>query len=131
MSWHRQYRGHSVGRVLHFLYYYCGFDVAEIATVGWEPQGKEPGEPLGYILYRGKRIATFRWINEKDDIPVFTFLTNLSHSGEDLVPWYEQNQKEKLLQALLDQEPARPEPCRECQNLKIELAIYKEGRRSK
>lgn len=125
-SWHRKYRGQSVGRVLHFLYHYCGFDVAEMAQIGWEEK-KEDQEPVGYVLYREKRIATFKWINEKDDIPVFTFLPNLSHSGEDLAPYYEQRQKDNLLKALLEQEPAKLEPCRECCNLKIELAIYKEG----
>jgi hypothetical protein len=130
MSWHRQYRGHSVGRVFHFLYHYCGFDVAEVATVGWDKKEGEE-EPIGYVFYYDQQIATFKWINEQDDIPVFTFLPNLSHSGTDMAAYYEQNQKEKLLQALLDQEPAKPVPCQECQSLKIKLAIHKEGRRSK
>lgn len=115
-SWHRQYRGRSVGRVLHFLYHYCGFDVAEMATIGTEE-----------VVYHGKQIATFKWINERDDIPVFTFLPHLSHSGTDMAAHYEQRQKENLLQALLEQEPIKPEPCQECRNLKIELAIYKQG----
>lgn len=71
-SWNSQYQGQSIGKILHFLYYYCGFDVAELCTVGKE------------VKYHGKTIASkITWEVEKVtlsngdvievDVPVFTF----------------------------------------------------------
>lgn len=36
MSWWRMYDEKSLGRTLHFLYHYCGFDMAESATCSRE-----------------------------------------------------------------------------------------------
>lgn len=45
MSWWGQYQGESIGKIIHFLYHYCGFDVAEMATIGNE------------VKYHGKIIS--------------------------------------------------------------------------
>lgn len=126
-SWHRSYRGQSVGRVFHFLYHYCGFDVAELATIG-----------KGSVVYQGRKIATYVFPNDSDDIPIFTFLgydpatdDNRFYPSRETIEenqklWTE-NQRSKLLDAILDQEPAKQEPCRECRSLRLELSIYKHG----
>lgn len=111
-SWHRQYRGRRLGRILHFLYHYCGFDVAERAQVGQNE-----------ITYQGKRIATFEFLSDTD-IPYFTFLPNMSYSGTDMQAYYEQNQKTKWAEAIRDGEDTKPEPCQECRNLKIRMQIF-------
>lgn len=63
MSW-RQYSGHSVGRILHFLHVYCGLDVAEQAVVARHT-----------INYRGRDIADYVYSNKfgEEDVPIFTF----------------------------------------------------------
>ncbi len=53
-------KGRSIGRVLHFLYHYCGLNIAETVQVG-----------DGFVRLYGESFATFDWI--EDDIPVFTF----------------------------------------------------------
>ncbi len=113
-SWHSSHRGRSIGRVLHFLYYYCGFGVAEKATVG---QNK--------VVYHGKTIATYEFLSDTD-IPYFTFLPNLSHSGSDMKAMYEQNQMEKVFEAIRDSGNAPIKSCDECRSLKLRLAMKEE-----
>ncbi len=45
---------------MHFLYHYCGLNIAETVQVGDE-----------FVTLYGESFATFDWI--EDDIPVFTF----------------------------------------------------------
>lgn len=52
----------SVGTILHFLYMYGTFDMAETCTVG-----------SGSVNYHGQQIATFE-MSEKYKIPVFKFI---------------------------------------------------------
>ncbi len=59
MSWWR-YRGRCTGRVLHFLYHYVGFDVAEHARIG-----------KGIVELHGQRFATLAWSDRfgEADVP--------------------------------------------------------------
>lgn len=111
-SWHNQYRGKSIGRILHFVYHYCGFNVMEDCTVGEDS-----------VHYFGKKIATFKWLQAYDDIPVFEFIDGSAERF--LVSAWRENQKEKFFEAVSDCEPKKPEPCRECQSLKVQLNILK------
>jgi hypothetical protein len=106
MSWHRQYRGKSVGRVLHFLYHYCGFNVEEYAEVGENT-----------VSMYGKQIATYDFLSDTD-IPHFEFV------GENAAD-YTSNQSRFIFAAIKDADDAKPEPCCECKSLKLELGIYK------
>lgn len=126
MSWYRSYRGQSIGRVLHFLYHYCGFNVAETATIGAKS-----------VTYFGRKIATYEFPNEVDDIPIFTFLgfnpeTDEEYNREhidDEYQRYTKNQQIKLIDAIEEQEPPKPKPCDNCRSLKMELSIYKSVRK--
>lgn len=53
----------SVGTILHFLYMYGTFDMAERSLVG-----------DGAVTYHGEEIATFE-MSEKYKIPVFKFIS--------------------------------------------------------
>ena len=67
MSSHWRYRGRCIGMVLHFLYHYCGFNVAEYATVG-----------DGKVELYSEQFATFAWSTRfgLSDVPEFRFLTD-------------------------------------------------------
>lgn len=82
-SWNSQYQGQSIGKILHFLYYYCGFNITEECTVGKE------------VRYAGKVIASdISWTIEKVslsngdqieiDVPVFTFVDTLHAEAQNL-----------------------------------------------
>lgn len=91
MSWW-PYHGRCTGRILHFLYHYCGFDVAEHATVG-----------DGKVIYWGKDIATFAWSDRfgEADVPVFTF-------AGDLAQAWTATQHDKREAAIVDALPVVP-----------------------
>lgn len=110
-SWHHQYRGQSAGRILHFLYHYCGFDVAEMAEIG-----------INQITYRGEVIATYRFLSDTD-IPHFIFEPIKSYGGHDMKEMWEENQKNNWHVAIADAKDTVPEPCNECKNLKLKLSI--------
>lgn len=65
MSFWGHYRGRCIGRAIHFLYHYAGFDVAEHAEIGHDA-----------VTYRGKPFARFTWSDRfgRCDVPEFTFL---------------------------------------------------------
>lgn len=112
-GWHRHHRGQSIGRILHFIEAYCGFDVMEHCTVGSDS-----------VHYYGEKIATYEWLPGYEDIPVFEFLPVKSYSGEDLSIARKKNQKEKLLEALMASENLpEKEPCENCRKLRLRLAI--------
>lgn len=94
MSWHRQYRGKCIGRVAHFVYYYCGFNVMEECTISGDS-----------IHYYGRKIATYRWLDGYDDIPVFEFIDSDSYGPE--IEMMRRNQKEKFLEAVSDCQPPK------------------------
>ncbi len=108
-SWHRQYRGDSIGRVLHFLYHYCGFDVAEMATIGDDK-----------VTYHGEVIATFKFLGDTD-IPFFTFMPIKSYSGSDMKAMWDGHQRDRWQEAVADADDRKPEPCKECRSLKLRL----------
>lgn len=88
MSWYDQYEGQSVGRILHFLYEYCGLNIAEQAIVG--------NSKIHYP-YEGHHIATFTF--DEFDVPTFVFEAN-KFISEESVRTYTKNQadkKEKIL----------------------------------
>lgn len=57
------YKDQSIGRILHFLYHYCGLHVAETVTVGAD----------GVFLY-GKKIAVVEWHGKNKNMPHFNFI---------------------------------------------------------
>lgn len=85
-----RYRGRCTGRIIHFLYHYCGLDVAEQATIG-----------ASDVTYCGQRIATFTWHASFGlaDVPVFAF------EGEHADRWAER-QTEKQEEAIADALPS-------------------------
>ncbi len=113
-SWHRQYRGDNIGRVLHFLYHYCGFDVAEMATIGNDQ-----------VTYHGEVIATFKFLGDTD-VPHFTFKPIKSYSGSDMQAMWEENQRTKWHVAIADADDKKPEPCKECRSLRLQLDMQKQ-----
>ncbi len=114
-SWNRNCRGRSLGRILHFLYFYCGFDLAEKCQVG-----------TGEVLYWKERIATFEWLSDTD-IPFFTFLPHENYRGEDMAALYTKNQATRWAEAIKDADDAKPEECRNCRSLKLRLDIIESG----
>lgn len=58
-SWWSGYNGNSLGRVLHYLYCYLGFNYAEDSIYG-----------NNQVTYWGKIIATIDWSR---GFPLFTF----------------------------------------------------------
>lgn len=62
------YRGRSVGRVIHFLHEYLGYNIAEYATVGGEG-----------VHYGDKLVGTIEW---EDDIPHFQFTGIAEHGNK-------------------------------------------------
>lgn len=114
-SWHRSYRGQSIGRVLHFLYHYCGFDVAEMAAIG---------ETM--VHYHGDVIATYEFLSDTD-IPHFKFVSHPRlHRGDELVQMWEKAQQERVFDAIRDADPTKPEPCKECRILKLKLSMQED-----
>ena len=67
MSPYSNYRGKSIGRILHYLYKYCGLNVAETALIG-----------DGKVTYHGELFATYEWSHTYGgpDYPHFTFTDN-------------------------------------------------------
>lgn len=63
--WYSGCRGRSLGRILHFIESYCGFNIMESCEVG----GSQPG--IGEVHYWGELLATFTW--NHGDIPTFVF----------------------------------------------------------
>ena len=110
-SWNRSYRGRTLGRVLHFIYHYCGPVVAENCQVG-----------AGEVTYYGNKIAEFIWLSDTD-IPHFKFLPNWDYSGQDKAALYMKNQETRLVEAIQDSADAKPEDCKECRNLRLRLSM--------
>lgn len=113
-SWHRQYRGKSSGRIFHFLYHYCGFDIAEKACLKGENE----------IVYHNEVIASYKFLGDTD-IPHFTFNPIFSYSGTPLKEMWDQAQKDKWHIAIADADDAKPEPCNECRSLRLEVSILR------
>lgn len=91
-SWWR-YNGRCVGRVFHFLYHYCGFDVAEHARLGKTENGRTE------IIYHGKLIATFNWSEKvfEKDVPEFDFIDNETYCNNQVL-----KRDEAILDATFD-----------------------------
>lgn len=104
-SWYKHCRGRSIGRVIHFLYWYCGFNTAEYAKVGQDT-----------VTMYGEVIATYFFLSDTD-IPLFQF------KGKEAVMW-EANQRNHIFDAIHDGDPATKEPCQECRGLKLKLDIF-------
>src|SRR5271166_1399162 len=130
-SWHTQYRGQSCGRVLHFLYHYCGFDVAEMATVSWDE-----------VHYHGRKIATYTWLNEVEDIPLFTFLPwepgddiDCGYSCKDRIDeeckHWTVSQEKNFRQAIMTQRAPVAKPCDECRALKLKISIIEDFKKER
>jgi len=66
MSHYSNYHGKCIGRILHFLYHYCGSNVASNVTIG-ETEIKLDNEPF----------AMYKWHDSIGlaDVPVFEFLS--------------------------------------------------------
>lgn len=65
MSFWSHHSGQSIGRIMHFIYEYCGLRYAEEATFG---------NADGNIYYNGKPFAKVtEWIGPNKDIPVLYF----------------------------------------------------------
>lgn len=64
MSHYGHYRGRSIGRVLHFLHFYCPHYIADQVTIGEK-----------HIMYSGYTLATYTWSNMfgEVDVPTFDF----------------------------------------------------------
>lgn len=117
-SWHRNCRGKSIGRVLHFLYHYCGFNIAEHAIIG-----------NGKVYYPGEHpdnvIATYEWLSDTD-IPHFTFQVSRNNIlfRENPSSLWQKNQQEKLVEAIKDADDT--EGCPKCdktiRDLKFEVS---------
>lgn len=117
-SWHHSYRGRSVGRVLHFLYHYCGFYIAEHTSI----VGSK-------VILHDEEIASFIWLSDLD-IPHFTFHTPLKQSYSDpnyLQQYWESNQKNLLVEAIQDAVDTKPESCQECRQTKWRIDYWKEA----
>lgn len=85
MSFWNHYEGRAIGKIINFLYHYCGLNIAENCTIGNHE-----------IEYHGKVIATVSWEEfeydgKKIDIPVFDF--------EDKF-YMEQQTKKKIIAAI-------------------------------
>ena len=70
MFFYSIYKEYSIGRMLHFIYHYCGLQYAENVVVGDK-----------FITYYNKDFAKIEWKeidfhNQKVIIPVFEFLIN-------------------------------------------------------
>jgi hypothetical protein len=61
----------SLGTVLHFIYVYGNFNMAETCTVG-----------SGKVNYQGEEVATFE-MSEKYKIPVFKFIDKYKYMTEN------------------------------------------------
>lgn len=53
-SFYKQYTGKTAGRVLHFIYHYCGYDASERAQVSDNK-----------VFIFNRPIATFKWLFPK------------------------------------------------------------------
>ncbi len=73
MSFYSSYEAPGCGCLMHYLYYYCGLNVADTCIFG---DGKT-------ITYFGKKIATYYWFGST---PEFVFY------GDNAKTW-EENQK--------------------------------------
>lgn len=69
MSWWSQYPAGSLGRVLHFIYEYCGFKYAEIVTIG-EREIHYYGEKFAEII-EWKDVEIHE---QKINVPIFKFI---------------------------------------------------------
>lgn len=78
-SWHAQYQGKSIGKVLHFLYHYCGFDIAELCTVGKEVKcwGKIIASDITWEI---EKVSLTNGDEIEVDVPVFAF-TDEDHTA--------------------------------------------------
>ena len=79
------YKGRCVGRVLHFLYHYCGLTIAERAIISFAPSE---------VKYGNELLASYRWLGDTD-IPVFTFVDKLENSH-----WSTEHMERKQNEAL-------------------------------
>lgn len=86
-AWRRQYPNRNIGRILHFLYHYCGPEVAERATVG-----------IDQVSYQGEIIAIYEFLGDSN-IPFFVFVAK---QAADKVATWERNQKENWSHAVRD-----------------------------
>jgi hypothetical protein len=75
MSWYSQYRGKSCGRILHYIYCYCGLTHAEEIMVG-----------VDSLEYCGTLFATFKWVRDEAfdlEYPVFSFKKQVYNEEQD------------------------------------------------
>lgn len=61
MPWSK-YKGISTGRLIQWIYHYCGIRIAESVVFGYED---------GWIRLHGRPFAKVTW--SEDDVPHFTF----------------------------------------------------------
>ena len=89
---YRSYKGQSMGRVLHFIYHYCGLHIAERVVVG------------GGKLYYPKEPDVFATYTMVGDVPIFNFLPGKPSYGfaDQAYTTYNQNQVDKLQAAIED-----------------------------
>jgi hypothetical protein len=68
MSHYSHYRGRSIGRIIHFIYSYCGYSIGSTCTVGEKIVFHERGNAL-------KHLADVKWSEHfgEGDVPEFTF----------------------------------------------------------
>lgn len=70
MSYASSYRGRCVGRIIHFIYHYCGLHISEQFTVGGTPGEEEKG--FTAVSLYGFPFAKITW--GYWDVPRFEFI---------------------------------------------------------
>lgn len=107
---YRSFRTPCLGRILHFLYYYCGSRVAESVEVHSDA-----------IWYMSEKIATYEVLPDTD-IYHFNFLHG-RFATPDIVKCREENQKSLIFKVLRDQGPLPA--CKGCAEKDRLLALQK------
>lgn len=102
MSWWTQHKkGQSIGKAMHFLYHYCGYDIANQCLFGSRKCFDDQTE--FYATFLGTEFCTFFWIKIKDlDVPIFMFK---NRNEETLFLWnMNQAMKQHIAIAELEEE---------------------------
>lgn len=69
MSFYSRYKGRSMGRLLHFLYYYCPLRIVEVVQF---ETGTPGDDSTGEMSLYGKPFLNYKF--DENDYPTFTFV---------------------------------------------------------
>lgn len=72
-GWWAQYQGQSIGKMIHFIYCYCGLSYAEDTTYG-ENSVTYRGKPFAKVSWEVQRVRLRTREIVDVDVPVFEFL---------------------------------------------------------